>query len=160
MRQAQPGRWAGWKMAWSAKSPSSQVPEGAVQGQSRVPTSASVEGDLKAGLPVRGVWGKPQGPGIPARLSVSVKAELARNELWTWHRARKERAPAIQTFLKQGRHKHFHPSLMHKPLAAPCTVSVVLTCFPNFCGVGLHSLELEKCWEAKWSGEQSPKYFF
>lgn len=104
--------------------------------------------------------GVPLGPGIAARLPVSVKAELASNELCTWHRARKERAPASQTFLKRGHHKHFHPSLMHKPSAGPCAVSVVLTCFPNLYGVGLHNLELKKCWEQKWSEELSPKYFF
>lgn len=118
-----------------------------------------LRGMWKQDLPVRGMWGRPQGPGIPAKLPVNVKAELARNELWTWQRAKKERAPGCQTFLKQGHHKHFHPSLMHKLSADPCTVSVVLTCFPNFCGVDLHNLELEKCREAKWPGEQSPKYF-
>lgn len=52
-----------------------------------------LRGNLKAGMPVWGMWGRPQGPGMPVRLPISVKADLARNELWSGCRARKEGSP-------------------------------------------------------------------
>lgn len=85
-----------------------------------------------------------QEPGTPVGLPGDVKAGLARNELRSWRRERKDRGPAIQTFLKQEYHKHFHPSLIHKTSDDPYTVSVVLTCFPNFYSAGLLNLQLEK----------------
>ena len=134
-------------MALAAQSPSSQVLEGAVQGpgNSRAisPLLWVFRGTWKQDC-LLGVLGGSQGPGTPVGLSGDVKAGLARNELWSWWRARKDRAPASQTFLKQEQHKHFHPSLMHKTSADPYTLSVVLTCFLNFYSAGLHSLQLEK----------------
>lgn len=121
IRVPQPGRWADWKMALAAQSPSSQVLGDQSVGQSAAEPCHHFSlcwGGPGSRTACRGVWGGPKNLEHGwTDLPRDVKAGLIRNGF------AQGRERTSQTFLKQDLHKHSHPSLMHKASADPYSFS-------------------------------------